>query len=167
MMPTRSATGTLHSINTSHGGVPKLPRSEASIAAEGVEGDRQRDRRYHGGPLRAVSLYSLERIRALQAEGHPVDVGTMGENLTIAGLDWDRVVPGARLSVGEVELEITTAAAPCKTIAGSFAGGAFVRASQKVHPGWSRWYARVLRAGIARVGDPVALAGIALEYASS
>ena len=49
-------TGTVHSINTSGGGVPKLPRPEASITADGLTGDRQRDRRYHGGPMRAVSL---------------------------------------------------------------------------------------------------------------
>lgn len=164
---TANAHGHVHSINTSRGGVPKLPRPEAAVTEGGLEGDRQRDRRYHGGPMRAVSLYSLERIQALRAEGHPVDVGTMGENLTLAGLDWDRVGPGARLAVGAVLLEITTAAAPCKTIAASFTGGAFVRASQKVHPGWSRWYARVLRPGVARVGDPVAFDGIAPDQASS
>jgi MOSC domain-containing protein YiiM len=160
-------TGTVHSINTSNGGVPKLPQPAASVTVDGIAGDRQRDRRYHGGPTRAVSLYSLERIRALRAEGHPVDVGTMGENLTVAGLDWDRVAPGVRIWVGEVLLEVTKDAPPCKTIAASFEEGALVRASQKVHPGWSRWYARVLRAGVARVGDAVAFDGIAPEYASS
>jgi MOSC domain-containing protein YiiM len=159
--------GAVHSINTSKGGVPKLPQPEAPVTADGIAGDRQRDRRYHGGPLRAVSLYSLERIRALQAEGHPVDVGTMGENLTVAGLDWDRVAPGVRIWIGDVLLEVTKDAPPCKTIAASFTGGAFVRASQKVHPGWSRWYARVLKAGVARVGDTVAFDGIAPEDASS
>lgn len=160
-------SGTVHSINTSRGGVPKLPRPEAAVTADGLAGDRQRDRRYHGGPMRAVSLYSLERVLALQQEGHPVDVGTMGENLTVAGLDWSRVGPGVRLSVGDVLLEITKDAPPCKTIAGSFTDGGFTRASQKVHPGWSRFYARVLREGTVRVGDPVALAGVAPEEASS
>jgi MOSC domain-containing protein YiiM len=160
-------TGTVHSINTSGGGVPKLPQAEAAVTIDGIAGDRQRDRRYHGGPLRAVSLYSLERIRALQQEGHPVDVGTMGENVTVAGLDWGRVEPGVRLSIGDVLLEVTKDAPPCKTIAGSFRDGGFTRASQKVHPGWSRFYARVLREGSVRVGDPVALVGIAPEGASS
>ena len=160
-------TATLHSINTSNGGVPKLPQPEAAVTVDGIVGDRQRERRYHGGPMRAVSLYSLERIRTMQAEGHPVDVGTMGENLTVAGLDWDRVGPGVRLAIGAVELEVTKDAPPCKTIAGSFRDGAFVRASQKKHPGWSRFYARVLREGTVRVGDPVALVGVAPEEASS
>lgn len=150
--------GIVHSVNTSGGGVPKRPRPEAEVTPHGVAGDRQRDRRYHGGPERAVSLYSLDRIRALQAEGHPVDVGTLGENLTIEGLDWDRVRTGVRLTVGEVQLEVTKDAPPCRTIAGSFCDGAFTRASQKVHPGWSRWYARVLRPGVVRPGDPVVVA---------
>lgn len=160
-------TGRVHSINTSDGGVPKLPQAEAAVTVDGIAGDRQRDRRYHGGPLRAVSLYSLERIRALQAEGHPVDVGTMGENLTIAGLDWSRVATGVRVAIGDVQLEVTKDAPPCRTIAASFRDGLFARAAEKVHPGWSRFYARVLREGTVRVGDPVTIDGIAPGYASS
>ena len=160
-------TGTVHSINTSKGGVPKLPQPEAVVTLDGIVGDRQRDRRYHGGPLRAVCLYALERIRALQAEGHPVDVGTMGENLTIAGLDWSRIGPGVRIAVGDALLEVTKDAPPCRTIAASFRDGLFARASQKVHPGWSRFYAKVLREGTVRAGDAAALDGIAPEYASS
>ena len=45
----------------------------------------------------------------------------------------------------------------CRTIAGSFTDGAFVRISDKVHPGWSRLYARVLREGFVRDGAPVRL----------
>jgi MOSC domain-containing protein YiiM len=150
-------TGTLASINVSNGGVPKQARPSAVIGTEGVEGDRQRDRRYHGGPERAVSLYSLERLQALQAEGHPIAPGSTGENLTIAGLDWDEVRPGGRLAVGDVLLEVTRPAHPCKTIVGSFRNGDFSRLSEKVHPGWSRYYARVLRGGTVHVGEPVLL----------
>lgn len=150
-------TGTLASINVSNGGVPKQARPSAVIGTEGVEGDRQRDRRYHGGPERAVSLYSLERLQALQAEGHPIAPGSTGENLTIAGLDWDEVRPGGRLAVGDVLLEVTRPAHPCKTIVGSFRNGDISRLSEKVHPGWSRYYARVLRGGTVHVGEPVLL----------
>jgi MOSC domain-containing protein YiiM len=151
-------TGRLESINVSNGGVPKRSRTAAHVGADGVEDDRQRDRRHHGGPDRAVSLYSLERLLALQAEGHPIAPGTTGENLTIAGLDWSAVGPGGRILVGDVLLEITAPAHPCKTITGSFADGNVSRMSEKVHPGWSRYYARVLREGTVRVGDAVSLA---------
>jgi MOSC domain-containing protein YiiM len=147
--------GLLVSINRSDGGVPKLPVDEAEVTAAGVEGDRQRDTHFHGGPDRAVSVFSLEHIRALQGEGHPIDVGTTGENLTVSGLDWDRVMPGASLRVGDVVLEVTNYAHPCANIAGSFADRSFVRMSQKKHPGWSRVYARVLRPGRLRVGETV------------
>ena len=58
--------GVLVSINASGGGVPKLPRHRAAVTAGGVEGDRQRDLRYHGGPDRAVCLYSFDLMRAFR-----------------------------------------------------------------------------------------------------
>lgn len=151
--------GTLHSIQVSDGGVPKLPRDAGSVRAAGLEGDRQRDLRNHGGPMRAVSLYALELIEALRSEGHPVSPGSLGENLTLAGIPWDRMLPDATVEVGEVSLLLTSFANPCRTIAGSFRDGAFERVSQKAHPGWSRLYARVLREGTVRVGDPVRIVG--------
>ena len=148
-------SGLLHSINVSNGGVPKLPRESCYVSVDGLEGDRQRDLRYHGGPTRAISLYSLELIQALRAEGHPIDVGCIGENFTLAGVPWETMVPGAALEVGAVELELTTYAAPCNNLLPYYTDGKFVRVAQKVHPGWSRLYARVLREGTVRIGDKV------------
>ncbi|HZS68541.1 MAG TPA: MOSC domain-containing protein [Burkholderiales bacterium] len=150
-------SGVLHSINVSNGGVPKRPRDAAQLRISGVSGDRQRDLRYHGGPTRAVSLYSLELIQALQAEGHRLEPGAIGENLTLAGVAWSSMVPGATLEVGAALLELTAYAAPCTNLLPYFREGEFKRVSQKVHPGWSRLYARVLREGTVKVGDPVRL----------
>ena len=138
------------------GGVPKLRVESARVETNGVAGDKQRNRKVHGGPERAVCLYAMEIIEALQGEGHPIDCGTTGENLTLRGLNWDEIAPGARLQIGqEIELEIASYTAPCKNIAASFIDGEFMRISQKIHPGQSRVYARVLRAGMARAGDEV------------
>ena len=137
------------------GGVPKRPVDELEVTVTGVVGDRQLDLDHHGGPTRAVCLYAQECIDALAAEGHPISRGTPGENLTIAGLEWPRVHPGDRLQIADVVLEITGPAPPCNTIAASFTEGRFVRISDKVHPGWSRLYARVLVPGRVRVGAPV------------
>jgi MOSC domain-containing protein YiiM len=142
-------------INLSNGGVPKRPVPEALLTGDGFAGDRQLDRRHHGGPDRAASLYSLELIEALALEGHPVSPGSLGENVTISGLDWSAMRPGLRLHIGEAEIELTAFAAPCKTIRGAFLDEQFTRISHKVHPGWSRLYARVLRDGMIRVGDAV------------
>lgn len=91
----------------------------------------------------------------VQREGHPIAPGSTGENLTIRGLDWDLVVPGATLRTGGVIVEITAYASPCSSIRPSFADGHSNRISQKKHPGWSRVYARVASAGEIRVGDEV------------
>jgi len=148
--------GTLVSINVSKGGVPKRPLPACVITASGLQGDRQRDLEYHGGPMRAVSLYSQDLIEALQAEGHPISAGTIGENFTLKGVAWAEMVPGAQFQVGEVRLELTDYAAPCNIIAASFRDRRSGRVSQKAHPGWSRLYARVLKEGTVRVGDAVA-----------
>ena len=72
------ARGRIESINVSGGGVPKLGVDEAFVGELGLRGDHQRDLRYHGGPDRAVLVYSMDVIRALQQQGHPIDVGTTG-----------------------------------------------------------------------------------------
>lgn len=151
-------TGTVVSINVSGGGVPKGRIAVAKVSRLGLQNDAQDDTEHHGGPERAVCVYSLERIRALQAEGHPIEIGTVGENVTVEGIDWDLVVPGSRIRLGEVVLlEVASFTDPCKTIRESFVDGRFVRISQKRHPGWSRVYARVLSEGEIRSGDPVEL----------
>jgi len=150
--------GTVISINVSDGGVPKRRVSDAKVSLLGLVNDDHDDKKHHGGPERAVCVYSLERIRALQAEGHPIDVGTAGENVTVEGIDWELVVPGARFRFGdEVLLEVASFTSPCKTIRDSFTDGRFVRISQKLHPGWSRVYTRVLSEGAIRYGDAVEL----------
>jgi MOSC domain-containing protein YiiM len=126
------------------------------VSRLGLENDTQDDKKNHGGPDRAVCLYSLERIRSLQTEGHPIDIGTVGENITVEGIDWDGIVPGVTIEIGDqVLLEVASFTNPCKTIRASFIAGEFIRIAQKLHPGWSRVYARVLREGQIRFGDRV------------
>ncbi len=152
------STAQIFQINVSPGGVPKLPRRAAEVTALGVKDDGHNDTVHHGGPEKAVSLYALELIRALQVEGHPIFPGSTGENVTLVGLEWDLVQPGLRLRLGEtVEIEITRFATPCETIRESFRDYEFTRISARVHPGWSRAYARVLRPGVITVSDVVSV----------
>ena len=128
------------------------------MGPDGLEGDWQRNRKHHGGPLRAVCLFPLEHIEALRAEGHPIHPGDVGENVVTEGLDWARMVPGARLQLGDAcRLEITSYTEPCRTIRHAFVGGDSQRIAQETHPGWSRVYARVLQPGHVRTGDPITL----------
>lgn len=149
-------SGRVVSINVSDGGVPKLPVPAAHITRDGVAGDRQRDLRHHGGPERAVSLFSLEVIHRLQQEGHPISPGAAGENLTITGLDWPSLTPGARLTFsGGVVLELASYCAPCKTIREAFTENNFGRINQKTNPGESRLYARVIHEGAITTNETI------------
>lgn len=151
--------GRIVSVNVSPGGVPKLPVSRTWISKNGVGEDDHDDKEGHGGPERAVCIYSAELIAGLRAEGHPIDVGTAGENLTVAGIDWATMQPGTVWRAGSAVLEITSFTSPCKTIRASFLDQRYKRISQKVHPGWSRVYARVLEEGEVAVGDAFRASG--------
>jgi MOSC domain-containing protein YiiM len=109
--------------------------------------------KHHGGPDRALCLYSLEHIEALQGEGHPIYPGSTGENLTVSGAVWSSMIPGATFDIGSARIMITSFTKPCQTIRESFDGHHISRISEKVHPGWSRVYAKVLHQGGVKVGD--------------
>jgi hypothetical protein len=147
--------GAVVQINTSGGGVPKLPVDEVEVGYRGLLGDRQASRKHHGRPFQALSLWSSDVIGALQSEGHPIAPGLAGENLTIAGVEWATLRPGVRVLVGEVLAEISAYATPCKKNAAWFADGDFNRMQQERYPGRSRLYAWVLEPGRVRTGDPV------------
>jgi MOSC domain-containing protein YiiM len=138
--------------------VPKLAIHEqrVHVLESGLDEDWQQDRKHHGGPERALCLFSLEIIQALQREGHPIDVGSTGENICVSGLDWSQLKAGSKLALGDtIVVEITRDAAPCNTIEHCFIEKKFTRISEKLHPGCSRMYARVLVAGTLSVGDAV------------
>jgi MOSC domain-containing protein YiiM len=151
-----SAVGRIVQLSVSAGGVPKRAVAEARVTRLGLEGDAHRDAEHHGGPERAVCLFSMEAIRGLAAEGHAITPGAIGENVTTEGVDWAGVVPEAYLLLGEhVLLQVTRYTSPCFNIAPAFVDRAFSRVSQKRHPGWSRVYARVLVEGRLRTDDGV------------
>jgi len=148
--------GRIFQLNTSPGGVPKLPLREAMVGELGLEGDGHSFPDIHGGPERALCLFSLERILELQAEGHPIFPGAAGENITIVGLEWDKLQPGHRLALGnEVQIEITRYTTPCNSMEPSFLDGKYARLSQKANPGYSRVYAKVLQTGRLVIGQHV------------
>ena len=149
------------SIAPSKGGVPKVAVASAEVGPDGLAGDWQRNTELHGGPMRAVCLFSAEVIATLNEEGHPAAAGSCGENLTVSGLDWSAVAVGDRLRVGDsILLEITQPVAPCSTIKASFRPEVGPkRISHKLHPGQARLYAQVLSGGTVRPGDAVSRDG--------
>jgi MOSC domain-containing protein YiiM len=150
--------GRVVQVNTSRGGVPKLPVDSAYVHEMGVEGDGHNDTVSHGGALAAVSLLAVEAIRRVAAEGNPIGPGTTGENITTEGIEWGALPIGTRAAIGpDLVIELTQAVSPCKTIAHNFADGRFARLSAKVYPLDTRIYARVIRPGRVAPGDAIAL----------
>ena len=138
-------------INISPGGMPKRPIASARVTAAGVEGDRQIHLQVHGGPDRAVCLYSEELYQQFGEAGIPIRAGDIGENFTTCGLDLLALSPGDRLAVGACQIQLTRIRVPCKQL-------------NQWHPdlfeqiqGRSGWLARVLVEGVVRPGDAITL----------
>jgi len=147
--------GVVAGLYASGGGVPKRAIPEAMVGADGVEGDTQGHRVHHGRPWQALCFYSKEVIAALRSEGHTIVAGSVGENITVEGLDWSRMRGGLTVEIGDVRCRVSAPADPCHQIEGFFIGADFGRVSHRENPGWSRWYASVLSGGVVRPGDPV------------
>lgn len=153
---TARRTGHVFQVNVSAGGVPKRAVPRAMVTVEGIAGDAHNDTRNHGGPDRALCLYSLEHFLTLQAEGHPAYPGSLGENVVTAGLDFAALQPGDRLRLGDqVVIELTRYTTPCFKIQASFRESRFERILAKTHPGEARLYARVLQGGDLWPGAPI------------
>jgi MOSC domain-containing protein YiiM len=159
--------GRLVGVHISGGGAPKSAVPSAQVGARGLLRDEQATRDHHGRPFQAVSLYCSEAIDELRAQGHPVEAGALGENLTVAGIDWRCLRPGVRLAVGgagsggdtgsgdPVVLEVSSWAPPCRNIATAFADRRFDRVDHDKNPGYSRAYAWPLTHGTVKTGDTV------------
>jgi MOSC domain-containing protein YiiM len=151
-----TARGRVSQLNTSSGGVPKLPRPAVDVTFGGVRGDVQQAREHHGRPWQALCLWSQDVIDDLAAAGHPIHAGAAGENVTISGLDWADVRPGVRLRMGEVLAEVWSFSWPCAKNNQWFAD----HDSRHIHHDRgpvSRVYALVLETGHIEQGDEVVL----------
>ncbi len=151
--------GRVTHLAVSGGGVPKTAVDGFDVGWSGADGDVQGDRRHHGRPFQALCLWSEDVLAELRAEGHPIGPGMAGENITVAGLDWASLRPGALVRVGSVVGEISSHATPCAKNAGWFADREFRRIDHDDHPGWSRLYATVRQPGHVHVGDAVEVEG--------
>lgn len=141
---------------TTVGGVPKPRVNTLDVTTLGIRNEIIRDKKHHGGMEKAVCLMSSETIEHLQSLGHPIVGGSTGENLLL-NIPQESLKTGVQLKFDQVQLEITMAASPCKTIAESFTSGDFNQLSDKKYPGQTRWYARVLREGIIHEGEQVSI----------
>jgi len=127
----------------------------------------------HGGPERAVCLFSLESLDDLKQLDYQVFPGALGENITTRDLDYADVRIGDRFQIGSEGagpiILITRPRQPCKTIGTAYRssrdpGGLVARLWDKemkdnnpisVKWGKSGFYAAILREGIVCPSDVI------------
>jgi MOSC domain-containing protein YiiM len=168
-----SLRGLIHQVSVSRGGVPKLAVMEAFAHPLGLEGDGQHNKKYHGGPLQALLLVSLEDLDELRRAGFPVAPGSLGENLTITGMDFRQLRAGMRFRAGAAIIELTKLRQPCATLDVYNSAGqriqpllsdAQAKQGDPTSPVWARggFYAAVREPGRIRQGDILELADLAV-----
>lgn len=111
----------------------------------GLEGDA------HGGDWhRQVSFLATESIDSAKARGLDVTFGDFAENIATTGIDWKTLPIGTRVKVGQEGLvEVTQIGKQCvKKCAIFYQAGDCIMPREGV-------FAKVLRGGRIRVGDPL------------
>jgi MOSC domain-containing protein YiiM len=142
---------TLAQLNVSDGGMPKLPVPSARVTGHGVGGDYQRNKKYHGGPNRAVCIFSVELYDWLRDKGIDLQNGSVGENFTTVGLDLNSLDKGDRLRVGDCLIELTDVRVPCGNLK------KWDVDLPELIVGRSGWVAKVIEEGDVKPGDSIEL----------
>jgi len=140
-------------------GLFKDPVARVEVRRSGLVGDQQADRRYHGGPDKAVHQYPPDHYPRLAARfpaaAQPAVPGALGENLGSVGMTERTVCIGDRYRMGEVELEVSQPRTPCWKINhrwGEDDLSRFVLAERI-----TGWYYRVGREGVIERGAAIVL----------
>lgn len=136
-------------------GIHKQPfAGRVAVRPLGLLGDRQADRRVHGGADQALYAYAAEDYAWWSSElGRELGPGAFGENLTTGGVDVSRSLLGERWRVGSALLEVSELRQPCSKLARKIGDPTIVRRFARAHrPGA---YLRVIEPGEIGAGDAV------------
>ena len=136
-------------------GIWKLPaEGRVAVGRDGLAGDVQADRKVHGGPDMAVYAYAREDIDWWEGElGRPLENGTFGENLTLAGVDASGPLVGERWRVGTALLEVSAPRVPCWKLGAKMGDPRFIKRFAKALR--TGTYLRVIEEGELGAGDAV------------
>jgi MOSC domain-containing protein YiiM len=135
----------------------KQPVSGRIPAADvNLDGDDQADRRVHGGPTKAIYAYAAQDYHWwADALGSPLEPGTFGENLTVAGADLTTAVVGERWQVGTAVFRVTEPRMPCFKLGIRMGDATFVdRFAEAARPGT---YLAIEHPGDVGAGDTITL----------
>lgn len=140
-------------------GIMKHACNAVDVNTLGIIDDIQVDKRFHGGPERALHQFSLlsyqkiiQRFPLLHRQAWP---GSIGENISALHMHEDNVCIGDIYSVGTVIIQVSGPRIPCWKIDEKFNQPklhVYIRQCQL-----SGWYYRVLQNGSIRLGDELCL----------
>src|SRR6185503_20929609 len=142
-----------------HTGGLKTPVPQAMLRFHNFEGDRQADLKNHGGPDKAVCVYSFDHYPYWeewfgQVEAHgrgPLQPGAFSENLTISGVRETELCIGDIFGAGQAVVQLSQPRQPCTKLAGKNGRKDLPGA---IHEnGFSGFYLRVILEGLVRAGD--------------
>ena len=109
---------------------------------------------------RQVSLLSADKIEEFKDE-HPevtIEPGAFGENLVVSGIDFARMPVGTVIKVGEGVLELSQIGKECHS------GCIIARTAGKCIMPTEGVFARVIKGGTVKAGDPVKIEYHKTEY---
>ncbi|MCA0986721.1 MOSC domain-containing protein [Guptibacillus algicola] len=119
-----------------------------------VEGDGQADRVHHGGPEKAICVYSYEHYPYWEEKlNRNLSPGAFGENFTVSGLDEHEARIGDVYRIGEILVQVSLPRKPCYKLASKF--GVEDMAKQVTDNGFSGYYLRVLKEGYVTTGEKI------------
>lgn len=122
----------------------------------GFANDQQIDKRYHGGPTRALCAYSREYYPLwIKLTGNDMPFGSFGENISTEGATDDTVCIGDEYELGTARVMITCPRGPCGTLSAHWGDrnlGNAVREARK-----SGFYLSTTLSGTVRPGDEMRL----------
>jgi len=125
------------------------------LSLDGLEGDEQGDRIYHGGPEKALHHYAAEHYPQW-LDWHPASpvrfaAGAFGENVSTIGMSERDVHVGDVFQAGETLLQVSQGRQPCFRL--NLRLGRPDAALAMQASGHTGWYYRVLREGWLAAGD--------------
>ena len=129
------------------------------VGVEGLAGDEQGDRRFHGGVDKAVNFYPYEHYSFWRSELGNLAMlnasGAFGENLSTLGITESNLCFGDQLLIGTVLLEISQTRQPCWKLNYRFdVRNMALRVQQSLRTGF---YCRVLEPGTLAAGNEIKL----------
>jgi MOSC domain-containing protein YiiM len=131
-----------------------------AVVPLGIEGDEQADLSVHGGPNKAVYVYPSEHYpfwQTVRAQAgvslwdEPLPPGSLGENLTVAGLQESGVWIGDLLRFPGCVLSVSQPRTPCFKL--NAAMGFRHAAKLMMQSGWCGWYCAVREPGTITAGE--------------